>query len=244
MKRIFLAAALSTTMMFSGCDTLSNIAGALSQGEMSAGLKEALTMGLFSGFDAFANSDNGNALLRFAFPGDAAKIEKTLRDLGLTSVVNSVTSKFTNAMSLAVKEAKPIFLNSVKQMSFSDAAGILLTNNRHAATQYFKSAMSSQLMTAFRPIVDSTVKISGAGREYETIARTYNAIPFMDKKIETNLNDFIAARAIDGMFLYVANEEENIREKIAYRKTDLLKRVFGYADQYMKTKTGVSVGGY
>lgn len=242
MKRLVVAAALSTTVMFSSCDTISNIAGTLSQWEMAQGLKEALTQGLFSGFDAFANPNNGNALLRFAFPGEAAKIEKTLRDLGLTSLVNSVTSKFTNAMSLAVREAKPVFVNSVKQMTISDAARILLTDNKHAATQYFKQAMSPELMTKFRPIVDSTVRTTGAGSDYQSIARAYNAIPFLDKKLETNLNEFIAARAIDAMFLYVASEEANIREKIEYRKTDLLKRVFGYADQYMRGQTSGSGG--
>ncbi len=242
MKKLFVAAALSTTVLFSSCDTISNIAGSLSQWEMAQGLKEALTQGLFSGFDAFANPNDGNALLRFAFPGEAAKIERTLRDLGLTTLVNSVTSKFTNAMSLAVREAKPIFINSVKQMSFSDAAGILLTSNRRAATDYFKSAMSPQLMTAFRPIVDSTVRTTGAGREYETITKAYNSIPFLDRKLETNLNDFIAARAIDAMFLYVASEEQNIREKIAFRKKKKKKRVFGYADQYMQGRTGT--GGF
>ncbi len=246
MKKLFVAAALSTTVMFSSCDSLSNITGSLSQWEMAAGLKEALTQGLFRGFDAFANPNEGNALLRFAFPGEAAKIERTLKDIGLTSLVNSVTSKFTNAMSLAVREAKPIFVNSVKQMSFRDAASILLSDNRRAATDYFKAAMSPQLLTAFRPIVDSTVRTTGAGREYESIATAYNAIPFLDKKLETNLNDFIAGRAIDAMFLYVASEEQNIREKVEYRKTDLMKRVFGYADQQLRGRTGVGInsGGY
>ncbi len=241
MRTLLIAAALSITTIFSGCDSLSNIAGTLSQWEMAQGLKEALTQGLFRGFDAFANPNDGNALVRFAFPGEAAAIEKTLRDVGLTSLVNSVTSKFTNAMSLAVQEAKPVFLNSVRQMSIADAATILLTNNKHAATEYFKRAMSPELMTKFRPIVDSTVRTTGAGREYESIARTYNAIPFLDKKLEPNLNEFIAGRAIDAMFLYVASEEANIREKIEYRKTDLLKRVFGYADMHMRNTMGSGV---
>lgn len=239
MKRLLIVSALCTSLLFSGCGTVSNIAGSLSQWEMAQGLKEALTQGLFRGFDAFANPNEGNTLLRFAFPGEAAKIERTLKDLGLTSLVNSVTSKFTNAMSLAVQEARPVFINSVKQMSIRDAAGILFADNRHAATDYFKATMSPHLMTSFRPIVDSTVRTSGAGREYETIAKTYNAIPFLDKKLETNLNDFIAARAIDAMFLYVANEEANIREKIEFRKTDLLRRVFDYADQQVRGRTGV-----
>lgn len=230
MRRLLLAGTLSCSLLFSGCDTLQNVAGSLSNFEIAQGLKEALTQGLFSGFDAFANPNQGNALVRFAFPGEAAKIEKTLRDLGLSQVVNNVTAKYTNAMSLAVHKAKPIFLSSVKKMSFSDAASILLSGNRNAATQYFKSSMSPELMTAFRPIVDSTVRSTGAGSEYNTLASAYNSIPFMSKKLEPNLNDFIAARAIDAMFLYVADKEQDIRSNIAARTTPLLQRVFGYAD--------------
>ncbi|MCH5598535.1 DUF4197 domain-containing protein [Niabella ginsengisoli] len=217
-------------VFLSGCDTLKNVAGTLSNFEMSQGLKEALTQGLFSGFDAFANPNQGNALVKFAFPGEAAKIEKTLRDLGLTSVVNNVTSKFTNAMSLAVQKAKPVFLNSVKNMSIGDAASILLSGNNQAATQYFKASMTPQLMKEFKPIVDSTVRTTGASSEYNTLVKAYNAIPFLSKKLEPNLNDFIAARAIDGMFLYVAQKELDIRTNVSARTTPLLQRVFGYAD--------------
>ncbi|WP_346238243.1 DUF4197 domain-containing protein [Niabella insulamsoli] len=230
MRKFLFIAILSSSFFLSGCDTLQNVAGSLSNFEMSQGLKEALTQGLFSGFEAFANPDQGNALVRFAFPGEAAKIEKTLRDLGLTSVVNNVTSKFTNAMSLAVQKSKPIFLNAVKRMSITDAAGILLSGNQNAATQYFKASMTPELMTAFRPIVDSTVRTTGGAAEYSTLVRAYNALPFSNKKLEPNLNDFIAARAIDAMFLYVAQKEADIRSNVSARTTPLLQRVFGYAD--------------
>lgn len=240
MRRFLFACVLSSSFFLSGCDTLKNVAGTLSAFEIAQGLKEALTQGLFSGFDAFANPNQGNALVRFAFPGEAAKIEKTLRDLGLTQVVNNVTAKYTNAMSLAVQRAKPIFLNSVKNMNISDAAGILLSGNNHAATQYFKSAMSPQLMSAFRPIVDSTIRTTGAGDEYNTIVKAYNSIPLLTKKLEPNLNDFIAARAIDAMFLYVANKEEDIRSNISARTTPLLQRVFGFADVQRSSTTPVN----
>ncbi|MCD2425745.1 DUF4197 domain-containing protein [Niabella pedocola] len=236
MKRLLFSIALGVSVCFSGCDTLQSVAGGLSQLEMANGLRAALTQGLFSGFEAFANPNQGNPLVRFAFPGDAAKIEKTLRDLGLSSLVNQMTSKFTNAMGQAVTEAKPVFVNAVKNMSITDAASILLTNNRHAATDFFKTQMSPELMTKFRPIVDNTVRTSGADRDYQSVAKAYNAIPFLGKKLEPSLNDFIAARAIDGMFLYVGNEEEKIRTNLAFRKTDLLKRVFGYADQQMRLR--------
>ncbi len=237
MKRIYLSLVLSLSIFLSSCDSLKQIASqiGLSEFEMAAGLKDALSQGLFRGFNAFADP-SGNPLVRFAFPGDAAKIEKTLKDIGMDKVVDQVTTKFTRAMSSAVTAAKPIFLNSVKKMSIRDAAGILVTDNTHAATDYFKSTMSPELMTAFRPIVDSTVKTEGANKEWTNLVTIYNKIPFINKPLETNLTDFVAARAIDAMFVSVAQEEENIRTKYEFRKTDMMKKAFAYADEQLKKR--------
>lgn len=237
MKRFYLSLILCSSIFLSSCDTLKQVASQLgiSEFEMAAGLKDALSQGLFRGFDAFANP-GGNPLVRFAFPGDAAKIEKTLKDVGMTKVVDQVTAKFTRAMSSAVVAAKPIFLNSVKQMSIRDAASILVTDNMHAATEYFKSTMSPELMVAFRPIVDSTIKTEGANKEWSNLVTIYNKIPFINKPLEANLTDFIAARAIDAMFVSVANEEENIRTKYEFRKTDMMKKAFAYADEQLKKR--------
>lgn len=244
MKRILLSLCLSLTVL-SSCDTLKQISNSItpSQLEMITGLKDALSQGLFRSFDAFADP-NGNAFVRFVFPQDAAKIEKTLRDLGMDRLVNSVTTKFTNATSAAVSAAKPIFLSSLRQMSIRDAAGILLTDNLHAATDYFKSTMTQQLMAAFRPIVDSTINVQGAAREWTSVVTVYNKLPFISKPLEASLTDFIAARAIDGMFSVVANEEENIRTKYEFRKTDIMKKVFGYAEQELQRRGQQRTGQY
>ena len=237
MKRIIPYLLFSITLILPGCDTLKKLNGlnAPSELEMALGLKDALTQGLFRGFDAFADP-NGNPLVRFAFPGDAAKIEKTLRDLGLDKTVDQVTGKFTRAMYSAVTTAKPIFINSIKQMTIKDAVKILVTGNPHAATQYFKTSMSPELMTAFRPIVDSTIRTEGAGNEWNSLVNIYNKIPFINKPIESSITDFITARAIDALFLSVANEEEDIRTKYEFRKTDMMKKVFGYAEEELKRR--------
>ena len=238
MKKILTSTVLSLTILLSSCDSLKQIASqvGISDFEMAAGLRDALTQGLFTGFDAFANPQAGNPLVRFAFPGDAAKIEKTLKDIGMDKVVDQVTSKFTRAMSSAVIAAKPIFINSVKRMSIRDAASILVTDNLHAATDYFKTSMSPELMTAFRPIVDSTVKTEGANREWNNLVTVYNKLPFINKPLETDLTNFIAARAIDAMFVSVANEEEKIRTRYEFRKTDMMKKAFGYAEEQLKKR--------
>ena len=236
MKRTLIVV-YSFLIILVSCDTLKQVASILvpSEYEMAMGLKDALSQGLFRSFDAFADP-GGNPLVRFAFPGDAAKIEKTLRDLGLDKTVDQVTGKFTRATSSAVRAAKPIFLNSVKQMSIKDAAKILITDNTHAATEYFKTTMSPELMVAFRPIVDSTIKVEGANQDWSQIVNIYNKIPFINKPLENSLTDFIAARAIDGMFGIVANEEEQIRTKYEFRKTDMMKKAFAYADEQLKKK--------
>ena len=236
MKRLLFVPLLASIFLFPRCNALKNLGLIPSELEMALALKEALSQGLFKSFDAFADPA-GNPLVRFVFPGEAAKIEKTLRDLGFDKAINQVTGKFTRAMSSAVSVSKPIFLDAVRRMSFRDAAKILVTDNTHAATDYFKEAMKPAMITAFHPIVDSTIKTEGADKEWNSITRIYNSIPFINKPLENDLTDFISARVIDLMFMVVANEEEGIRTKYELRKTDLMRKVFTYAEQELKRRT-------
>lgn len=219
----------------SGCGTLKKLGIIPSELEMVMGLKDALSQGLFKSLDAFANPQ-GNPLVRFAFPGEAEKIENTLRELGFDKAIDKAIGKFTKAMSSAVQTAKPLFFNALKNMSIKDAAKILVTDNTHAATDYFKQEMKPGLMTAFRPIVDSSIKIEGADKEWSTLTKVYNGIPFINKPLENNLTDFISARVVDLMFLMVANEEEQIRSKYELRKTDMMKKVFTWAEGELKKR--------
>ncbi len=236
MKRFLFSVLIAFPVIISGgCSGLKKLGVIPSELEMILGLKDALSQGLFRGFTAFADP-NGNPLVRFAFPGEAEKIEKTLRDLGFDKVINQVTGKFTKAMSSAVTVAKPLFFDAIRNMSIKDAAKILVTDNPHAATDYFKQSMKPGLMTAFRPIVDSTIKTEGADKEWSGITKIYNSIPFINKPLENSLTDFISARVVDLMFVMVASEEADIRSKYEFRKTDMMKKVFTYAEQELKKR--------
>jgi len=235
MKRLLLIFTIPLLLLLSGCSTLKKLGIIPSELEMALGLKDGLTQGLFKAFNAFADP-NGNPLVRFAFPGEAEKIEKILRDLGFDKTINQVTGKFTKAMSSAVTVAKPLFIDALKNMSIKDAAKILVTDNPYAATDYFKQSMKPGLMIAFRPIVDSTIKTEGAEKEWSGITNVYNSIPFINKPLEKNLTDFISAKVVDLMFVMVANEEEQIRSKYELRKTDMMKKVFSYAEQELKKR--------
>ena len=236
MRKLLTLSLVTIWISFSGCSVLKKAGLIPSELEMAMGLKDALSQGLFKSLDAFANPE-GNPLVRFAFPGEAEKIEKTLRDLGFDKAVNEVTGKFTRAMSSAVSAAKPMFTDAIKKMTIRDAAKILVTDNTHAATDYFKQKMKPGLMDAFRPIVDSTIKIEKADKEWSSITSIYNSIPFLSSKpLENNLTDFISARAVDVMFLMIANEEEQIRTKYELRKTDMMKKVFTWAEKEFQKK--------
>lgn len=229
--------AIAVSCTFTACETLTQIASSLgvSELEMALGIKQALEQGLFKSFDA-AQNPGVSPILAFAFPGDAQKITNTLNSVGLGSVVNGVTGKVNKAVSSAFSTAKPIFLNSLKSMNIRDAVNILITDNDHAATDYFKANTQSQLVSAFRPIADSTIKTEGADKDWSKIANTINSLPLLNIKVETSLSDFVAARAVDGMYLIVADEEKKIRTDLGFRKTDLVKKVFGYADEQLKAK--------
>jgi hypothetical protein len=236
MKRILLIPCLAFLIFtVSGCSGLKKMGLIPSELEMALGLKDALSQGLFKCFDAFADPA-GNPLVRFVFPGEASTIEKTLRDIGLDKTIDKVTGKLTKAISSAVSVSKPIFVDAVKNMNIKDAAKILITDNPHAATDYFKQAMKPDLIKAFRPIADSSLKTEGAEKEWSGITNIYNSIPFINKPLESNLTDFISARVIDVMFLMVANEEEQIRSQYELRKTDIMKKVFRYAEQELKKR--------
>ena len=100
MKNKVILSSLVILFLYPSCDTLKKVASILvpSEYEMAMGLKQALEQGLFRSFDAFEDPQ-GNPLVRFVFPGEAEKIEKTLRDVGLSQVVDGVTGKFTRATS-------------------------------------------------------------------------------------------------------------------------------------------------
>jgi 5-hydroxyisourate hydrolase-like protein (transthyretin family) len=203
--------------------------------EMASGLKAALEQGLFKSFDAFANPKS-NPMMLLRLPGEMDKIENILQTLGIKTNVTQITQKLTDAMGTAVQTAKPVFIESLRKMSIKDAAKILITDNPHAATDYFKTTTTENLTRAFIPIVDSTIRLQDADKEYKQIASIYNLIPFLNKKMEENLSGFIAGRAIDVMFLIIAKEESDIRSKYQLRKTDLLKKVFNYAEKEIQRK--------
>lgn len=198
--------------------------------EIGQGIKQALEIGTSAGADKLALKDGffGNLAVKILFPTEAQKVERTLRSVGLNGLADNVILSINRAAEDAAKEAKPIFVAAIRQMTIADATNILLGNN-DAATQYFKRVTTAQLMQKFSPVITNSLNKVGATRYWTDAATAYNKIPLV-KPVNTDLSSYVAQKAIDGMFIQVAQEELKIRGNISARSTGLLQKVFGYAD--------------
>jgi hypothetical protein len=199
--------------------------------EIASGIKQALEIGTSHGADQLSapNGFLGNAAVKILFPPEAQKVESTLRSIGLGSLADNVVTSLNRAAEDAAKEAKPIFTDAIKQMTITDATNILL-GNKDAATQYFKRVTTSQLMAKFSPVITNSLSKVGATKYWTQAAASYNKIPLV-KPVNTDLSNYVAQKAIEGMFVQVAQEELQIRDNINARSTTLLQKVFGYADK-------------
>lgn len=202
--------------------------------EIGQGIKQALEIGTSEGADKLSAKDGffGNLAVKILFPPEAQKVEKTLRSVGLNALADNVILSINRAAEDAAKEAKPIFLSAIKQMTIADATNILL-GDKDAATQYFKRVTTAQLMEKFKPVITNSLGKVGATRYWSDAATAYNKLPLV-KPVNTDLSSYVAQKAIDGMFIQVAQEELKIRDNINARSTSLLQKVFGYADNKKK----------
>lgn len=201
--------------------------GSLTNSDIASGLKEALRIGASNGANQASRIDGyfKNPLLKIAFPPEAQKVATTLRQLGFNKQVDQFELSLNRAAEDAAKKAAPVFVKAITSMSIQDAVGILRGSN-DAATQYLRRTSGQQLVSEFTPIIDSTLQKNNATRYYTSLVNTYNKVPLV-QKVNPNLTQYATNKAVDGLFILVAQEEQKIRENPAARVSDLLKRVFG-----------------
>ncbi|AYA38810.1 DUF4197 domain-containing protein [Hymenobacter oligotrophus] len=201
--------------------------GGVSQEEAALGLKEALTQGISKGADQASKQDGFylNKLIRIPFPQDAQRVATTMRRLGLGTEVDRFELALNRGAEQAATSAKPIFVTAIRSLTFRDVWNIL-SGEKDAATQYLKRTTTPQLLTAFAPIMQQALDQTNATRYYSTLVTRYNKIP-MVQPVNPNLNEYATGKAIDGLFMLIAQEEANIRENPVARTTELLRRVFG-----------------
>ena len=198
----------------------------LSNDEIIEGLREALTVGSNNASKAAAAVDGyyKNPKLYIPFPSEAKKMEQMLRSFGQEKLVNDFLLSLNRAAEDAAKEAAPIFVNAVKGMSIADGLSIL-NGKDDAATQYLKQNTQALLLDKFKPIVENSLHKVSATKYWEQLVVAYNKIPLV-VKMNPNLSEYATQKAIDGIFIVVAEEELQIRKNPAARVSAILKKVF------------------
>lgn len=206
-------------------------AGKPTNAEISAGIKQALQIGLEEGVQQVSavNGYYKNPLIKIPFPAGALAVENTLRKIGLGQLCDNVELSLNRAAEDAASKATPIFLNALKQMTLQDATQILLGSDT-SATSYFRRATTAQLTAAFSPVINQSLKKVNATRYWSQAVTQYNKIPFV-KPVNTDLTAYVTERAINGLFVTIGQKETQIREQLGARTTPLLKKVFGFAQR-------------
>ncbi|MDQ1164897.1 DUF4197 domain-containing protein [Flavobacterium sp. SORGH_AS_0622] len=198
--------------------------------DIASGLKEALNKGITQQVSKLTAVDGfyKNEAVKILMPQELQKVDATLRKVGLSSLADEGIKMLNRAAEDAVKEATPIFVSAVKNMSFTDAKNILLGNDS-AATSYLQGSTTSALYGKFNPVIKSSFEKVGADVVWTKIINKYNTIPLV-KKVNPDLTDYTTTQALSGVFKMIAVEEKEIRNNISARTTPLLKSVFAMQD--------------
>ncbi|CAN5595435.1 DUF4197 domain-containing protein [soil metagenome] len=232
MKKLVLV--LTIVVSFSGCDVLqqlpqaAGVGGAVTEADAASGIKEALSQGLAKAVLQL-NKEDGfykDAVYKVLLPPDAKKIENALRTVGLGNMVDKAILQINRGAEDAAGYAKPIFVEAIKNMTLTDAIG-LVKNGDTSATHFFREKTTAQLMAAFMPVIKSSLDRVEATKYYGDIVNKYNGFPTTFTKINPDLAGYVTQKATNALFDQVALEEKNIRTNFAARTTDILKKVFG-----------------
>jgi hypothetical protein len=220
------------------CAELQDVVNSLPQGggsvlsntDIAAGLRQALDLGIDKQVTKLTQKDGffRNELVKITLPEELQKVDKGLRKIGLGSLADEGLKVLNRAAEDAVKEATPIFVNAVKEITFDDAKSILLGSDK-AATDYLTTRTQTELYNKFQPVINNSFTKVGADKIWTNLISKYNAIPFTNS-VNPNLTDYVTGEALKGVYTMIAVEEKEIRTKTSSRSTDLLKQVFALQD--------------
>lgn len=201
----------------------------VSDNDIAAGLKEALGKGVKSAINSLGKP-NGfllNPRVKIPLPKSLQKLEKGLRIAGQGKSVDAFVASMNNAAEKAVPVAVDVFVDAIKQMSFDDARKILLSGQKDSATQFFRRKSEETLRGKFRPIVEEFTEKTGVTQKYKAMIGKAGFAARLLGQEATDLDGYVTQKALDGLFLLVADEERKIRENPIGRTTALLRKVFG-----------------
>lgn len=199
----------------------------LSNEDTVGGLKEALSQSSNAAVGKLGRENGffGNAKVKIPLPDALKKAEKGMRALGMSKQADELILAMNRAAEAAVPEAKALLLDTVKKMTVQDAKGIL-TGGDDAATQYFKKTTSGPLAEKFLPIVKKATAKVGLAEKYNAYAGQ-GAKMGLVKKEQATVEEYVTQKALDGLYLIMAEEEKAIRKDPVGRAGTYIEKVFG-----------------
>ena len=198
--------------------------------DIAGGLKEALNNGISKQVTKLTATDGfyRNEAVKILLPEELRKVDAGLRRIGLSSLADEGLKVLNRVAEDAVKEATPIFVDAVRNMTFMDAKTILM-GNESSATNYLQNSTSTALYGKFNPVIKNSFTKVGADKVWTNIITKYNSIPLVNK-VNPDLTDYVTNQALNGVFKMVAVEEKNIRTNLSARTSVLLQKVFALQD--------------
>jgi hypothetical protein len=199
----------------------------LSSKDASGGLRAALSQGVGAAVTQLG-ANNGflnDPKVAIPLPSTLEKADRALRMVGMGGEADELRVTMNHAAEQAVAQARPVFEDAVRHMTLTDAKAIL-TGGDEAGTQYFRRTTSTQLTAKFKPVVaGATAKLSLAAK-YDQFAGKAAQFGLVSQQ-DANLNDYVTAKALDGLFSRIADEERAIRKNPLGQANALIKKVFG-----------------
>lgn len=223
-------------LSFTSCAELQQIAdqipqqGTITNTEITGGLKQALNKGIDLQVSKLTEEGGffRNELVRITLPPELQKVDRTLRDVGLDALADEGLMVLNRAAEEAVKEATPIFVNAVQEITFADARNILLGSDT-AATAYLSDKTSEELYSKFNPVIKESLDKVGATQIWSNLIQRYNALP-LTSSVNPDLPNYVTEEALEGVFTMISLEEQKIRNDLSARTTSLLQKVFALQD--------------
>ena len=198
----------------------------VSQTEMTTGLKDSLQQGAISAISKLGQ-ENGffnNAKVKIPLPKPMQQAEKLMRAFGMKKQADELVLSMNRAAEAAVPEAKALFVGAVKTMSAPDAYGIL-KGGEDSATQYFRKTTEDPLRGRFLPIVVKAIEKVGLAQQYNAVAGKAAKLGLI-KGTDTNVENYVTQKALDGLYVMMADEEKAIRANPVKASTDIAKKIF------------------
>ena len=214
---------------FAGAQTNRGTSSKVSDNEIAGGLKEALGKGVKFAITSLGKENGylGNNRVKIPLPGTLRKLEKGLRVAGQGRSVDEFIASMNHAAEKAVPVAVDVFVDAIKRMTFDDARKILFSGQDDSATLFFRRTSEETLRDKFRPIVEEFTAKTGVTQKYKAmIGKAGFAAQFLGRDA-TDLDAYVTQKALDGLFLLIADEEKKIRKNPIGRTTNLLRKVFG-----------------